>query len=69
MLRRIKWLSSIRLQVWVLLMKSLKKYMQFWVKETLSKLIPLMVRPFDKLTVHHERNQPVTVRPEPFDYA
>jgi len=26
-----------------------------------------MVRPFDKLTTHYERNQPATVRPEPFD--
>ena len=32
------------------------------IKETLNKLIPLMVR-----QPHHERNQPNTVRPEPFD--
>jgi hypothetical protein len=30
--------------------------------ETLGKLIPLMVRP-----AHHERNQLVTVRPEPVE--
>jgi hypothetical protein len=44
-------------------------------KETLDKLIPFMVRPFDKallsvaegLTTHHERNQPITVRPELFE--
>jgi len=33
-------------------------------KNTRSKLIPSMVRPFDKLTTHHERNQPIAVRPE-----
>ena len=33
-------------------------------KETLNRLISLMVRP-----AHHERNQPITVRPEPFGYA
>ena len=37
--------------------------------ESLNKLIPFMVRPFDKLTAHHERNQQLTVRPELFDYA
>ncbi len=34
------------------------------LKETLNKLIPFVVRPFDKLTAHHERNQQLTVRPE-----
>ncbi|ESS71915.1 hypothetical protein MGMO_85c00400 [Methyloglobulus morosus KoM1] len=32
------------------------------LKETLNKLIPLMVR-----QAHHERNQHVTVRPEPVE--
>jgi len=30
-----------------------------FVKESLNKLIPLMVR-----QAHHERNQPLTVRPK-----
>jgi len=30
-----------------------------YIKGSLSKLIPIMVR-----QAHHERNQPVTVRPE-----
>jgi hypothetical protein len=34
------------------------------IRGTLNKLIPLMIRPFDKLTAHHERNQPIAVRPE-----
>ncbi len=34
------------------------------VREVLNKLIPRIVRPFDKLTAHHERNQPIAVRPE-----
>ena len=36
-------------------------------KETLIKRIPFMVRSFDKLTTHHERNQHLTVRPEPVE--
>ena len=31
---------------------------------SLTKLIPYMVR-----QVHHERNQPITVRPESFGYT
>jgi hypothetical protein len=28
-----------------------------------------MVRPCDMLTAHHQRNQQIAVRPEPFGYA
>ena len=37
------------------------------LRETLNKLIPLMVRqgsPERSRRAHHERNQPLTVRPE-----
>jgi hypothetical protein len=40
--------------------KELKKSIS--PKEALNKLIPFMVR-----QAHHERNQPLTVRPEPVE--
>jgi hypothetical protein len=36
--------------------------MSTWIKEALNKLIPFMVR-----QAHHERNQQLTVRPEPVE--
>lgn len=39
--------------------------MRMVFRQTLNKLIPFLVRPFDKLTAHHERNQHLVVRPDP----
>ena len=35
-----------------------------YLKDALNNPIPFMVRPFDRLRTHHERDQKVTVRPE-----
>jgi hypothetical protein len=42
------------------------------LEETPNKLIQFMVRRPKEVPVvqaHHERNQPLAIRPEPFDYA
>jgi len=46
-----------------------RTFIQKSIKETLIYSIPLMVRCFGSAQHHHERNQKLSVRPEPFDFA